>query len=338
MNVGVVVPCYRQERFLGRTVQAIERALAGQEWRGVLVLSAPGASEELPALSERWRVLRPLASGPPLTPGAARMAGFAEVGGEWVWFVDADVELEPWWVASTLAFAERARTERPALGGLWGRIEEWMTEGGREWMGKRDLYAVGDAERPSDFLATLAFYRRESLERAGGYDPRLNSEEDFELGMRLAAQRVELRALPGLAAKHWSGPRPSFGELSRRWRAGLCFGQGQVLRVYLGRPGFTRLLRRQALYFAALGMWALGVFTLGVSFAWLDPRPLAWWATLPLAVLGMMALKKRSLRLALHSLLSWTENGLGMLIGFFSLRAAPERARDTHRVSAGSSA
>jgi Glycosyl transferase family 2 len=338
VNVSVVVPCYRQERFLLRTVEALERSLAGHEWRGVLVLAAAGDAE-LPALGERWRVLRPLAAGPPLTPGAARMAGFAESGGEWVLFVDADVEMEPSWVANAIALAERARSERPSLGGLWGRIEEWMTSEGREWLGRRDLYDVGDGEHRSDYLATLAFYRREALERAGGYDPRLNSEEDFELGMRLAAQGVELRTLPPLAARHWSGPRPSFGELGRRWRAGLCFGQGQVLRLYLGRPGFARLLRRQALYIAAVGLWALGLAAFALSIARHDLNPIALWSWLPLAVLLIMAVRKRSPRLALHSLLSWTENGLGMLVGFFGARSSSEPApvrRD--RASAGSSA
>jgi hypothetical protein len=154
-----------------------------------------------------------------------------------VLFVDADVELEPEWVANAIACAERARNERPALGGLWGRIEEWMTQDGHEWRGSPTCTTSATDEHASDYLATLAFYRRDALERAGGYDPRLNSEEDFELGMRLRAHGVELRALPPLAARHWSGPRPSFGELGRRWRAGLCFGQGQVLRLYLGPSG-----------------------------------------------------------------------------------------------------
>ena len=42
VTLGVVIPCYRQERFLPRTIDALERALAGRDWRGVLVLAAPG--------------------------------------------------------------------------------------------------------------------------------------------------------------------------------------------------------------------------------------------------------------------------------------------------------
>jgi hypothetical protein len=175
-----------------------------------------------------------------------------------------------------------------------------------------------------DYLATLAFYRREALLQAGGYDTRLSSEEDFELGLRLRGLGFELRSLALLAARHWSAPRPSFGELGRRWRTGLCFGQGQVLRLYAGRPGFAALLRRQALYLATLAMWLLGLAALVLALAGAGARPLLAWLPLPLAVLAAMALRKRSPRLALHSLLSWTLNGLGLLVGLFRLPRAPE--------------
>ena len=321
MRLGVVVPCYRQERFLPRTVAALERALEGRDWRGALVLAAPPAGP-LPGLSSRWQLLAPpgpprRAGAPPLTPGGARMLGCAACGGEWVLFADADVELERAWLDAALEAAERARGGR--LAGLWGRLEEWFVSAEGERPGNPDLYGVGREERVVDYLATLVFYRREALIEAGGYDTRLSSEEDFELGLRLRGLGFELRSLAPLAARHWSAPRPSFGELGRRWRTGLCFGQGQVLRLYAGRPGFATLLRRQALYLATLAMWALGLVVLVLALAGAGARPVLAWLFLPLAVLAAMALRKRSARLALYSLLSWTLNGFGLLVGLVRL-------------------
>ena len=315
MTIGVVIPCHRQERFLPRTLAALERALSGRPWRGVLVIAAP-AGDPLPALSDRWQVIAPPVQRP-LTPGAARMLGYSACGGDWVLFVDADVEVDDAWVAAALDTAARS----PALGGLWGRLEEWFEDGERERPGSRDLYRVGDVERRTGYMATLAFYRREALLEAGGYDPRLSSEEDFELGMRFARLGLELRSLGLKAARHWSAPRPSFAELGRRWRTGLCFGQGQVLRLYLGRAGFRLLLRRQSLYLAALAMWTLGAAALVAALWQADPRPLLGWALWPLGVLAVMGARKRSLRLGLLSLLTWTLNGAGVVVGF--LRGGP---------------
>ena len=319
MTIGVVIPCYRQERFLPRTLAALDRALAGHDWRGVLVLAAPVETPP-PALPPNWRLIdAPAASGSggrvaaaPLTPGAARMLGFAACGGEWVLFADADVEVDEAWMSAAIAVASR----EPALGGLWGRLEEWFIEGETERPGSRDMYRVGDRERRSEYLATLAFYRREALAAAGGYDPRLSSEEDFELGLRFARLGLELRSLGLRAGRHWSAPRPSFAELGRRWRSGLCFGQGQVLRLYLGRPAFGRLLRRQALYLATLAMWLWGAVALGPAIVQSDPLILASWAMFPLGVIAAMSVQKGSVRLGILSLLTWTLNGLGMVVGF----------------------
>ena len=318
MTIGVVVPCYRQETHLARTLAAVERALAGREWQGALVMAAPGHAP-LPPLSPRWRVIAPPVASP-LTPGAARMLGFAACGGDWVLFPDADIEIEPAWLGAAMALAER----EPSLGGIWGRIEEWFTRDGREWRGSPDMHRVGDQDRRVAYITTPALYRRQALIAAGGYDARLNSEEDFELGMRMTRLGLELRSLGMLAAKHWSGPRPSFAEIGRRWRTGLCFGTGQVLRIYAGRPGMGTLVRRQSLYLATLAMWTLGLMAVVIAAATRHALPLALWLALPVLVLAVMTLRKRSLVLAVHSLLVWTVQGAGLGVGLLTgPRATP---------------
>jgi len=319
MKVGVVVSCYRQERFLSRTVAALERALDGRDWQGILEVAVP-SGEPLPALSDRWRVLsafdpatrRP---GRPLTPGAGRMLGFAACGGDWVLFADSDVEVEAAWVREAIALAAR----EPSLAAVFGRIDEWFVDGGRERPGQPDMYRTGDTDRPVDYLAALAFYRRSALLAAGGYDERLNSDEDFELGLRFRHRGLAMRSLGMLAARHWSPPRPNVRELVRRWRTGICFGQGQVLRLYLGRRGFGALLRRQWLYVATLGMWTLGIGASVVAVAQGDLRVVALWALVPFAVLALMSARKRSVRRGWLSLLTWTVQGLGLLVGLFRL-------------------
>jgi GT2 family glycosyltransferase len=308
--LGVVIPCYRQERFLGRTLAAIERAFAGRDWLGVLVLAAADGGAALPERSAHWRVLR--AAGEPgarpLTPGAARNAGFEACGGAWVLFVDADVEVESAWIDR----ACRVAATDVAVAGLWGRIEEWFEDGGATRAGVRDLYRVGDGDAAASYTATLSFYRRDALAHVGGYESRLQSEEDFELGLRLRQAGFSLRTLAPLAAKHWSAPRPSFGEVGRRWRTGLCFGPGQALRFYAGRPGFGALVRRNAHYFATLALWLAGP----VAFALGGARALAAWAIAWLALFALMTVRKRNARLALHSLVTWSVMSFGTMVGF----------------------
>jgi hypothetical protein len=310
MRLGVVIPCYRQETFLPRTLAALDQAFAGRDWRGVLVLSDPAADTPLPSLGPAWSVVRAESArgARPLTPGAARNAGLAQCGGDWVLFVDADVEVERDWLVRACALVETDAE----LAGAWGRIEEWFVDGTGIRSGVRDLYRVDDGDQDAAYTATFSFYRRAALEKVGGYDPRLQSEEDFELGLRLRRAGFRLRTLAPFAARHWSAPRPSFGEIGRRWRTGLCFGPGQALRIYLGRPGFESLARRNAHYVVMLALWIAAPLALVLG----GGRALAAWALAPAALLAWMTLRKRSLKLATHSLLTWTVMAGGTLVGF----------------------
>lgn len=323
--LGVVISCYRQERYLERTVRALEGVLEGRDWHGVLEIAAPSVAP-LPALSERWTVIASTDSVTgalrrALTPGAGRMTGFRACGGEWVLFLDSDMELDRAWLDAALALAAR----EPQLAGIGGRIEEWFTDGASVRPGKHDMYGSGEREHAVPYLANVALYRRAALDAAGGYDEWLHSDEDFELGMKLGFLGLELRVLGMRAGRHWSAPRPSFPELTRRWRTGLCFGQGEVLRLYFGRRGMGTLLRRQWLYIATMSLWLLGLIALIVALVRSRPGPLLAWAALPVALLAFMSLRKRSVSLAVHSILTWTLNGLGMVTGFF--HAPPRGAR-----------
>lgn len=315
MKIGVVVPCFRHERWLPRTIPAIERALAAYDWRGALVVHGGG---DLPAAGDAWRVLSPRPE-PPMTPGGARMLGLAAVPGDWVLFVDADTEVDADWVARALA----AAGSDAEIAGYGGRISECVVDGAGERPGSPDLNRVGDDERDIDMLTTPALYRRSMLLEVGGYDARLNAEEDFELGLRLALAGHRLRLLRGPAGRHFNEPRPSLAELERRWSTGLAFGPGQALRLYFGRPGFTQLLERQKLPLSALALWTFGGFAL-LQAAGGDPTPLLLWLTGLISVLALMIVRKRSVKLAVFSLLAWTINGVGLVVGFFNL---PDRPR-----------
>jgi hypothetical protein len=85
-----------------------------------------------------------------------------------------------------------------------------------------------------------------------------------------------------------------------------------VLRLYLGRAGLAAHVRRQALYFATLALWLAAPLALALGGA----RALGAWALAPLALFAVMSARKRSARLALHSLLTWTVNAAGMVVGF----------------------
>jgi hypothetical protein len=225
--------------------------------------------------------------------------------------VDGDVELDPAFVGRALCFLD----SHPGAGGYGGRLDECYWREGREVGGLRDLFGIG---RGGDmaFLAPVWLCRRAAFERVGGFDPRLPSEEDFELGVRLRQDGWTLRADPELAGTHHCTPRPSFAEIGRRWRSGMYAGPGLALRHAWGRPGFGEILAREWLYLATFGFVLLGVAAAALAATGRMGPLTAWVAA---AVVGWAAhsVRKRSPRLAAFALLIWGLQGAAILAAWW---------------------
>ena len=71
-------------------------------------------------------------------------------------------------------------------------------------------------------------------------------------------------------------------------------------------------MRRQGIYFAMLALWLAAVPAVLLG----GVRGLGLWALAPMALLAVMTLRKRSVKLALHALLTWSVHAAGLVVGF----------------------
>jgi len=264
--------------------------------------------------------------GLPNTPGAHRNAGAAGASAPWILFADADVIVEPAFVAQAVELLSADRS----VVAVGGRIHERQWRGGTLVREIPDLHRAGrGGEVPLVAAAWVA--RRSAFEAVGGFDPRLPAEEDVELCMRLRERGGRVVALDLRAAYHDCAPRPSLAEMRRRFARGLYAGQGLLLRYSWGTPQFGRHLWRQRLYlaaflYAALGAalaaaWLLaGLFDGGGPLPWSAPAFLAWLLAL-LATWAAMAAKKRSVALGGLSVLAWFALGVGLVRAWATGRA-----------------
>ena len=319
-RVRFVVVAWGRSEGLERGLEAIAAvAAAGVDLETVVVLR-PGDPAAADARARRARVIEPEA-GAPFTPGANRNRGAAGATAPYFAFVDGDAVIEPSFVVAALA---RLDVE-PALGGVGGRIHERQWEDGALVREIADSYRSGSGG-PVEMLATAWIARRAWFEAVGGFDARLPAEEDVELCIRLADAGHPVVALDLRAAYHDGPPRPSLAEFRRRWATGLYAGQGLLLRYSWGTPNFARHLARQGLYFAALGFALLGAFlalatVLGVRRA---PATFRDWLTLAVLVVGIMAVRKRSLAAGALAIATWIVLGLGIVRAWIAGPRPPE--------------
>lgn len=241
--VDVVVPVRDEARHLADAVAAIGM----QDYAGtlrILLAVAPSTdgtetvAARLAAGDDRITVVaNPSASTP-----AALNAAIAVSRAPIVARVDGHCRLAPGYI--TRAVATLTSTGAANVGGVQRAVGRSSTEraiaaamSSRFGTGGARFH-VGGRAGPVDTVY-LGVYRRDALERAGGFDETLLRNQDYELNIRLRQAGEVVWFDPGLWASY--RPRGSYGALARQY-----FQYGQYKRRVLAmHPRSLRV--RQAL-------------------------------------------------------------------------------------------
>lgn len=170
-------------------------------------------------------------SGPGAGPAAARNLGWREADTALVWFLDSDCVAKP-------DALERltAHLDDPKVGGAGGTYAIAPDASLLERLIHEEIM-VRHAAMPveTDFLATFdVLYRRDVLERLGGFDERYITAEDAEFGFRILDEGMRLRFDRHSIVQHFHANR-----LSRYLRMQRTHGYWRVL-LHLERPGRSR--------------------------------------------------------------------------------------------------
>ncbi len=173
-------------------------------------------------------------------PAAARNVGWHAARHEWVAFLDDDVLPDADWLPRLLADLSAAPDY---VGGVQGNLRVPLPEDRRPTDWERVTAALADGE----WITADMAYRREALERAGGFDERLPRafREDAELAHRVQRAGYALRrgtrtvTHPVRPESRWVSVRTQRGNADdallrrmygRRWRTVLGIPPGRRAR------------------------------------------------------------------------------------------------------------
>ena len=211
--ISVIIPAYNVAGFLR---EAVDSALA-QTFRDIEVMvvddgSADGSADTLRDLDDpRLRVIREGHAG----SAAARNAGLRAASGELVAFLDADDRWAPQNLERQSAFLERHPEVDMTFGHSLVIDEEGRSLGFKSSsfagpLSLRQLLRTNEIGNGSCLLL-----RREALDRAGWFDPKLSACVDIDVWMRVASLRPgNLVAIPEVLTYY----RRRKGQISGDWR------------------------------------------------------------------------------------------------------------------------
>ncbi|MEX1130355.1 MAG: glycosyltransferase [Vicinamibacterales bacterium] len=182
--VSVVIPCYNHGRFLGEALASIGTPAVPAE----IVVVDDGCTDNTPDVvatfetSHAFRCVRQPNAG----LAAARNRGLRESRGQYVIFLDADDRLAPGAVELGAATLDR----HPECAFVFGRCKMMdrdgtLVETSSQPRIVRDHYREL-LRRNYIWMPGMVMFRRDALERMGGFNRDVNASADYEMYLHIA--------------------------------------------------------------------------------------------------------------------------------------------------------
>ncbi|WP_323155716.1 glycosyltransferase [Pseudomonas alvandae] len=274
-RVSVVIPMYNEARHIGRTLLAAQEAARQAQLECELIVVDNGSDDHGPRIANELgaRVL----IVPGVHIGALRNRGAAVASGEWLAFIDADMEMPADWLRLLIEMEGRQGDvlgldlDTPAQAPWFAQA--WQRRSQRP--GSRPLRRV--QWLPSANL----LMRRTWFDQVGGFDETLRTGEDKDFSLRLREAGAQLLLVTESLALHW-GYEGSW----REWMSKELWRQGSHWQLLRSHGPSLRLLRFPAL---SVGIWGLDFLAL-VALLQGQARPalmLLLIATLPALFLSL---------------------------------------------------
>lgn len=202
-QISVVIPAYNCDRYLR---VAIDSVLAQAHCHFEVIVIDDGSTDRTAEVLQQYGNQIRAVAQPNQGVAVARNHGIALAQGKWVAFLDADDYFLPDKLAAQLAIA----AAEPHLGIIhsgWQRVSatgELLTVV-EPWHQVPQL-TLESWLRWKPVLPSAMLFRRDWLEKAGGFDPQFPPAEDTELVLRLAAMGCEATWLRRITVNYRQHP------------------------------------------------------------------------------------------------------------------------------------
>ncbi len=323
MKLSVVLITKNQEWNAARLIQSVMDATAPLGAQAEIALVDSASSDSTVLIATQFPVsVYALAADQRLTAAAGRFVGFTNTTGKYVLFLDGDMELLGGWLRNAIDVLDGDEV----IAAVGGRRIDLPLDATNERHHGDEVPANASVPRDVKHAGGAALYRRSVLDEVGTFNPFIYSDEEPELCIRIryrGGYRVVRLDRP--VSYHYSDPDDRFSTLIRRARRHLYVGAGQNLRMLLGSDLLVPYARERG-HGLLPGIWfSIGIGTTIASvFTW-SGIWIGAWLLLTLAAVALDALRKRSMRMALHSLLKRSVILAGTVRGFLM---SPEEAAD----------
>jgi glycosyltransferase involved in cell wall biosynthesis len=240
-RISIVIPMYNEAHHIARTLLAAQRAAIAVGLECELIVADNGSQDQGPHIARQMGAQVLMLPG--LMIGALRNRGAAVATGEWLAFIDADVELPEDWLTLLLKIEHAVQVDVLALDLHTPAEAPWYANA---WQ-RRTLRPNNETVQTVRWLpSSNLLMRRPWFDKVGGFDENLRTGEDKDFTMRLSHAGARLLSVNQTVALHW-GYECSW----REWLGKEFWRQGSHLQLLRSHGMSLRLLRFPLMSLAA---------------------------------------------------------------------------------------
>lgn len=232
-RISIVIPMYNEARHIGRTLLAAQKAAHAADVECELIVVDNGSSDEGPQIARQFGAHVLVMPG--LLIGALRNRGTAIATGEWLAFIDADIEMPEDWLRPLFDIEASGQADVFGLDLHTPAAAPWYATA---WQ-RRTLRPTTHTSHVVDWLpSSNLLMRRRWFDKVGGFNETLRTGEDKEFTLRLREHGARLLSINESVALHWG-----YEMNWREWMGKELWRQGSHLQLLRSHGFSLRLLR-----------------------------------------------------------------------------------------------
>lgn len=312
-TVSIVIIAKNEEINIGAAIESVIKTTASYKNVEILLIDSNSTDRTITIAKQYPITIYQLKSTWRHTPAAGRYIGQLKSSGEFILFLDGDSQLQEGFLEQAVAFFQ----EDVMLAAIVGRRSEIYRVGDKIIGEHQDINEIGTKPRFLESAPGSAIYRRSALDKAGGFNPYLFSEEEGELGRRIRMNQFRILGIPIPFVVHNTFPRGTvrtffFQRLGRNFH----LGPGQILRYHLWSTEFTAILSTMKKQLGFMALVAAGVMSLAMYLLnYTNIFILCWLGIVALLLLAFIV-KSRSTSKPFKYCLIWTIQSYALVKGF----------------------
>ncbi|MBX9404664.1 glycosyltransferase [Pseudomonas baetica] len=232
-RISIIIPMYNEARHIGRTLLSAEKAAHAAGVECELIVVDNGSSDDGPHIARQFGAQ--VLVHPGLLIGALRNRGTAVATGDWLAFIDADIEMPQDWLQPLFDLHASGQAD---VFGLDLDIPAQAPWYAIAWQ-RRTQRVFAQASHAVDWLpSSNLLMRRDWFDKVGGFNESLRTGEDKEFTLRLRENGALLLSINDNEALHWG-----YEMNWREWMGKEMWRQGSHLQLLRTHGYSLRLLR-----------------------------------------------------------------------------------------------